>query len=111
MDLRIANWIVRIAEAKPTTVDDNDNNSQQYTGSCGSRGSGIKEQPNRMNAERNKRRFASGNEEVPNSNNTSVTNSCNSSRNTSREQSRESSLNKVSATSASTSTITTLLYS
>ncbi|CAF1475544.1 unnamed protein product [Adineta steineri] len=71
MDLRIANSIARIAEAKPTTVDGihkqeqrrdqhrnnpgDGNNAQQYTGSCS--GSGIKQQVNRMNEERNERRF------------------------------------------------------
>ncbi|CAF4161377.1 unnamed protein product, partial [Adineta steineri] len=230
MDLRKANWVARIAEAKPMKTDGiheqerikrgqqerdrqqrrdqhrnnlggggGGNNPQQYT-RRGSRGSGIKQQPNRMDDDRNMSRFsgnsvgqyqtsdkrnrtttlnlasqftwskpsttekkpednranmnrtskppsgsyqqynnksktatppgtpgymtqrqpsreltrenpvellrrtASASKEVPNANNTSMTDSRNSSRNVSREQSRESSLNKVSATSASTTT-------
>ncbi|CAF1136629.1 unnamed protein product [Adineta steineri] len=83
MDLRRANWVARIAEAKPMKIDDiheqerikreqqeheqerdrqqrrdqHLNNPQQYTGSHGSRGSGIKQQPNRMNEEQNVSRF------------------------------------------------------
>ncbi|CAF1064198.1 unnamed protein product [Adineta steineri] len=235
MDLRKANWVARIAEAKPMKTDGiheqerikrgqqerdqerdrqqrrdrhrnnlggggGGNNPQQYTESHGSPGSGIKQQPNRMNDDRTMSRFsdnsvgqyqtsgkrnptttlnlapqftwskpsttekkpeddranmnrtgkppsgssqqynnksktatppgtpgymtqrqpsreltrenpvellrrtASASKEVPNANNTSMTDSRNSSRNVSREQSRESSLNKVSATSASTTT-------
>ncbi|CAF4097530.1 unnamed protein product, partial [Adineta steineri] len=83
MDLRRANWVARIAEAKPMKIDDiheqerikreqqeheqerdrqqrrdqHRNNPQQYTGSHGSRGSGIKQPPNRMNEEQNVSRF------------------------------------------------------
>ncbi|CAF4110289.1 unnamed protein product, partial [Adineta steineri] len=83
MDLRRANWVARIAEAKPMKIDDiheqerikreqqehdqerdrqqrrdqHRNNPQQYTGSHGSRGSDIKQQPNRMNEEQNVSRF------------------------------------------------------
>ncbi|CAF1002808.1 unnamed protein product [Adineta steineri] len=83
MDLRTANWVARIAEARPMKIDDiheqerikreqqehdqerdrqqrrdqHRNNPQQYTGSHGSRGSGIKQQTNRMNEEQHVSRF------------------------------------------------------
>ncbi|CAF4253327.1 unnamed protein product, partial [Adineta steineri] len=93
MDLRKANWVARIAEAKPMKTDGiheqerikrgqqerdqerdrqqrrdrhrnnlggggGGNNPQQYTESHGSPGSGIKQQPNRMNDDRTMSRFS-----------------------------------------------------
>ncbi|CAF3707843.1 unnamed protein product [Adineta steineri] len=88
------------------------NNKSKTATPPGTPGYMTQRQPSRELARDNPvevlRRTASASKEVPNSNNTSMTDSRNSSRNVSREQSRnasrESSLNKVSATSASTTT-------
>ncbi|CAF0942566.1 unnamed protein product [Adineta steineri] len=77
MDLRKANWVARIPEVKPITIDEihdqerhgqqhqdqyqnnggGGNNSQQYTVPYGSHDNGIKQQSNRINEEQNERCF------------------------------------------------------